>query len=232
MRTGNGNCFLWAGAALVLATTTAIAQTPVSYPNKVVRIVLPYSPGGGTNIATRIFSEKLAKDTGQPFIVENRPGGATVAATQAVARSAPDGYTLLATTATLLINHWTQPNLPYDTLQDLVGISTLIRNDHMIAVHPTLPDVPTLAEAGLPGFSMSNWDTLLAPAATPAEIIEKINSYVASAQASGEVQELLAKQGIVPFPNSVAAANALVRLELEKFGKVIKDNNIKVDPEE
>jgi len=95
-----------------------------------------------------------------------------------------------------------------------------------------LPEVPTLTEAGLPGFSATNWYTLLAPAATPRDVIEKLNGYVARAQATPEVQEQLAKQGIAVFPNSVTATNALMRSELENFGKVIRANNIKAEPED
>ena len=316
---------LCTAAFMLLSTTTAISQTAANYPGKPVRIVLPYAPGGAATAMTRAFADKLSKDLGQIFIVDNRPGGNTIIGTEAVVRAAPDGYTLLVVANSLLVNHWTQPNLPYDTLKDLAGISTLIRNDHMIAVHksvpantlneliayaqknpgkinsvinglgtnnhlenllfmqatdtkftmvpykgggaaiadllsgyvqmsfnspslflphikagtlkgiaisgdsrnPVLPDLPTFAEAGLTGFIAGNWYILFAPAATPRDIIEKLNVYVGRAQASNDVQELLARAGVDPYPNSVAVTNALLGKELEGVGRVIRENNIK-----
>ena len=108
-------------------------------PRKPVRIILPFAPGGGASATVRIFADRLSKDTGQPFIVENHPGANSVVATQELVRSAPDGHTLLVTTPTIAINHWARADLPFDTLKDLVGVSTLILNNKMMAMHPSVP---------------------------------------------------------------------------------------------
>ena len=127
-----------AAAALVTAAS-AVAQTTTNYPTKVVRIIVPFAPGGGTTPVARIFADKLAIGMGQSFIVDDRPGGNTTIGSQLMARAVPDGYTLLFVTNTHVINHWTQSKLPYDTLKDFAGVSTLIRNNHMLAAHPSVP---------------------------------------------------------------------------------------------
>lgn len=305
------------------------AQVPANYPFRVVRVILPYSPGGGTSAVMRIFADRLSRDLGQSFILDNRPGGNTVIGSEAMVRSAPDGYTLMMVTNTHVINHWLQPNLPYDTLKDFAGVSTMIRNDHMLAAHPAfpartlqeliayarknaggvnaavtglgsvnhlgtvlfmqatetrftivpykgggtavtdmisgavqvsintpttfapfiragklkgiaisgerrnaiLPEVPTFAESGLKGFTAANWYALLAPAATPAGILQKLNEKIAQAQASAEVVALLAKQGVDVFPGSLSQTEAFIRNDLERIGKVVRENNIKADPD-
>ncbi len=313
-----------------LPSTAATAQTAVNYPSKVVRIVLPYVPGGSGTVIARTFAEKFSKELGQNFIVDNRPGGNTIIGTEAVAHSAPDGYTLLATTAALIVNQWTQPSLSYDTLRDLTGVSTLIWGDHMFAVNPSvpannlkeliaylknnpgkvnaytsglgtnnhlenllfmqltdtkytvvpykgggaaisdllsgtlqmalntpslfaphiragklrglaiggekrnaiLPDVPTFAELGLRELAAAGtWYTLLAPAATPRDIVQKLNEQAAKAQVAADVQAILAKQGMAPLTKSVAATNAMLRLEMETWGRVIKANDFKAADE-
>ena len=320
---------LFTVAILTMGATTAAAQTTANYPSRVVRIVLPYVPGGSGTVIARTFADKFSKDLGQNFIVDNRPGGNTIIGTEAAAHAAPDGYTLLATTAALIVNQWTQPSLSYDALRDLTGVSTLIWGDHMFAVNPSvpannlreliaylkknpgkvnsytsglgtnnhlenllfmqltdtkytvvpykgggaaisdllsgnlqmalntpslfapyikagklrgiatsgekrnaiIPDVPTFAELGLKEFVAGTWYTLLAPAATPKDIVQKLNELTARAQASADVQAVLAKQGISPYPNSVGATNAMLRSEMETWGKVIRANDFKAAEE-
>ena len=314
-------------AALVIGAPAAIAQTAANYPNKPVRVILPFPPGGSTNIVTSIYAKKLNEDWGQPIIVDNRPGGNTLIGSEAMVRSTPDGYTLLGVTSSHIINPWLQPKLPYDTFRDFAPISTLTRADFMIAVNPNvpagnlkeliayaksnpgkanfgtvnlgsvqhlaielfmdttgtkftvvpykggaplnadlvsgvlqvifnnpasmspflksgkmkgiavsgdnrkaaLPDVPTFAEAGLPGFAGVNWMALLAPAATPKDIVQKINANIARAQASNDVRELLVNQAIEPYPLSVAATEAMMRADYERYGRIIREKNIKSD---
>ena len=246
-----------------------------------------------------------------------------------MARAVPDGYTLLFVTNTHVINHWTQSKLPYDTLRDFAGVSTLSRNNHMLAAHPSvpanslkdfvaylkkssdsvnaavtgvgsvnhlstlifmqltgtkfnivpykgggvaitdmlsgavqmsintvttfaphvksgklkgiaisgesrsavLPEVPTFTEGGMKGFVATNWYTLLAPAATPRDIIQKLNSEIRRAQMDAEVVSLLAKQGVEAFPGNVAETQVFLRAEFERVGRIIKEYNIKPDTE-
>jgi tripartite-type tricarboxylate transporter receptor subunit TctC len=318
-----------AAVALLFTATLAVAQTAANYPNKVVRVIVPYSPGGGTSAVMHIFADRLTRDMGHNFIVDNKPGGNTVIGSEAMARSAPDGHTLLLVTNTHVITPWFQPNLPYDTLRDFIGVSTMVRNDHMLATHPSFPantlkeliayarkngdkinaavtglgtvnhlgtvlfmqatgtkftivpykgggtaitdmlsgavqisintvttfaphirtgklrgiaisgdkrnpvvaDVPTFTEGGMKGFIAANWYALLAPSATPRDILQKLNEKVAQAQASPDVVALLAKQGVEVFPGNLAQTEAMIRSDLERIGKVIKENNIKAEAE-
>ncbi len=322
-RTGTRVC----AAMLASIALTAGAQTTPQWPTKPVRIIVPYAAGGSVGAATRIFAQKLSEIWGQPVIVDNRPGGNTIIGTQAVARSAADGYTLLSVTNTHVINPWLQTKLPYDALKDFTAVATLTRSDYMLAAaptfppntlkefiaytkanpgkvnsvanglgtgqhlvnelfmdatgtrftvipykgggqsttdlmsgvvqvsfnnllnlashvkvgqikgiaisgdkrHPLLPEVPTFAEAGLSGFTATNWFGVLAPVGTSKEILQKINADIAKVQNSADTRDLLAKQGLDPFPNSVAGSDALLKSEYERFGKIIREKGIKVD---
>jgi tripartite-type tricarboxylate transporter receptor subunit TctC len=121
---------------LVLAAGSAAAQ---SYPNRSVRVLVGFTPGGGTDIMARFLSPKLAEYLGQPFVVENRPGAATNVATEMAAKAAPDGYTLLFTTASLAINASLYKNLQYDALRDLAPISVLAESPNLLVAGPGLP---------------------------------------------------------------------------------------------
>ncbi len=317
---------LGAGAALGIATG-ALAQSAANYPNKPVRVILPYAPGGSTTAVTRIYSQKMSEEFNQSFIVDNRPGGNTIIGTEAMARAPADGYTILTITNSFVINHWLQPKLPYDTLKDFAGISAISRSDYMLGVHPSLPaknlkeflayakanpgkinsatvglgtvqhlvnellmvatgikftvvpykgggpamtdliggqvqasinnlvnlaphvksgkvrpiaisgdhrnpvipEMPTFAEAGLPGYVANNWFGMLAPAGTPRDILLKLNASIQKAQGMADVKDQLNKQGIDPYPTTVPQFEQLLKVDLERYGKVIKEANIKAD---
>jgi len=316
-----------AGAMLALATlsTTAGAQSAANYPNKPVRVILPYAPGGSTTAVTRIFTMKMSEVWGHTVILDNMGGGNTIIGSQAMVRAPADGYTLLTVTSTHVINPWLQAKLPYDTLKDFAAISTLTRSDYMLTAYPgfppnnlkeflayakanpgkinsasvglgtvqhlvnelfmeatgvnitvvpykgggpatadlvsgvvqvsfnnlvnfashvkagklkgiaisgdkrnpVLPNVPTFAESGLKGYVANNWFAMLAPAGTSRDIITKVNAEIGKAQASKDVQDLLARLGVDPFPSSVADTEALIRTDMARFGKIIKEKNIK-----
>ena len=320
---------LCSGALIALATlatlsTTALAQSAASYPNKPVRVILPYAPGGSTTAVTRIFTQKMSEVWGHTVILENQGGGNTIIGSNAMARAAPDGYTLLTVTSTHVINPWLQPKLPYDTLKDFAAISTLTRSDYMLTAYPAfppnnfkefmayakanpgkinsasvglgtvqhlvnellmeatgiqitvvpykgggpatadlvagvvqvsfnnlvnfashvkagklkgiaisgdrrnpvLPDVPTFAESGLKGYVANNWFAMLAPAAAPKDIITKVHAEIGKAQATKEIQTMLTNLGVDPFPSSIAETEALIRTDLARYGKIIKEKNI------
>ena len=124
---------------LVVAPHWASAQSAASYPNKPVRIIVPFSPGGAPSVLMGILNERFSKDLGQNFIVDNRIGSEGVIGTTAAARAVPDGYTLLGTTAPIVINHWMYPDRSYDTLKDFAMIATLARQDFVLAIHPSVP---------------------------------------------------------------------------------------------
>ena len=134
---------VWPGAVLVLAqlAAPAAAQNPASpYPNKPIRLVVPYPPGGTTDIVARGIGVKLAERFGQQVIIDNRGGASTIIGAEAVAKSLPDGYTLLLTTATTMsINPQVNPKLPYDAVKDFAPITSAVNVPFMIAAHPSVP---------------------------------------------------------------------------------------------
>jgi len=124
--------------ALALIAATAVAQG-TAYPAKPVRIVVPSSPGGGTDILARVLAQKLSESQGQQFVVENRPGAGQVIGIEAVARSAPDGYTLLMAASAIVINEVLYAKPPYDTLHDFVPVTLGASLPNILVVHPALP---------------------------------------------------------------------------------------------
>ena len=133
-------CKLWIAAAIGCAVGwpgAAVAQTP-RYPAKSIRIVNPYPPGGAVDIATRPVAQKLNEAWGQPVIVDNRPGAGTLIGTEMVVRAAPDGYTLLSTSAVIATNV-SLVRLPFDPVTDLAPVSLLVQTPYVLAVHPSLP---------------------------------------------------------------------------------------------
>ena len=128
----------WLPLVLALAAGSAGAQGS-SYPMKPVRIVVPSSPGGGTDILARVLAQKLSESFAQPFVVENRPGAGQVIGIEAVARSAPDGYTLLMAASAIVINEVLYAKPPYDTLRDFAPVTLGASLPNILVVHPTLP---------------------------------------------------------------------------------------------
>jgi len=124
--------------ALALIVAAAGAQG-TAYPAKPVRIVVPSSPGGGTDILARVLAQKLSESQGQQFVVENRPGAGQVIGIEAVARSAPDGYTLLMAASAIVINEVLYAKPPYDTLRDFVPVTLGASLPNILVVHPALP---------------------------------------------------------------------------------------------
>ena len=300
-----------------LCLSSALAQ---DYPNKNIKIVVPFTAGSATDIMARIVGEKLSASMGQPVIVENRPGaGGTLGASQ-VAKSEPDGYTLLVVSAGHVVNPVLYPGLTYDTLGDFAGVTPLaalpnalvvgagspiktvaeliaaakakpgqlnyasagvgsathvnaekfrsvaglqvthipfkgtpetivetsagrvdfmftpvlssvpsIRDNRMRALavstakrSSALPDVPTVAEAGLPGFVFDFWIGLLAPAKTPRAIVNKLNQEVNKALSLADVKERMGKLGAESVVMSPEQFDAYIKDEFNTLGAVMK----------
>ena len=127
---------LTAGALIALAGVAAAQPT---YPNKALRLIVPFPPGGSTNIVARIIGQKLNESLGQAVIVDNRGGGNTIIGTDALAKSAPDGYTLLFATSTVAIQPHLIANLPYDVFKDFAPVATLTKSEYILALHPSVP---------------------------------------------------------------------------------------------
>ncbi len=313
------------GMLLALSAALASAQ---SYPTKPIRIVVPFPPGGATDILARDVAQKLTEAWGQQVIVDNRPGAGGNIGSELVAKSAPDGYTLeMGTVGTHAINASLYAKMPYDhvkdfvpvilvagvpnvlvvnpavpvnsvaeliayakanpgklnfassgsgtsihlsgelfkvmagvqmthipykgsapALQDLLGGQVQLMFDNLppslpqikagklraLAVTtatraPALPDVPTIAEAGLPGFESSSWFGLLAPAGTPPAIVVKLNAEVAKWLATPDAKERLAKQGANAVGGSPEDFEKHIAAETVKWAKVVKDSGARVD---
>jgi len=125
---------LWLSLA-VLAVFPAAAQ----YPERSVRLIVPFAPSGGTDIMARALAQRMAESTGRQFVVENRPGGNAIIGTEAVAKAAPDGYTLLLTTNIFTINPWLHPQAPFNVERDFAPVTLAGSTPNLLAVHPSIP---------------------------------------------------------------------------------------------
>jgi len=297
------------------------------YPSKPVKLILPFPPGGGTDILGRLIGEQLSARLGQPVVQENRGGAGGNLGAEAVARAAPDGYTLLLAAPTLAISPTLYPKLAYDPLKDLAPIALVASVPNVMITHPSvpartlqefialakrrpgelnfgsggagtsnhlggelfnmvagvklehvpykgvnlamqdvlagnvqlvfigipaaaphiragklralavvaprrssaLPDVPTAAEAGLPGFEVTTWYGVLAPAGTPRAIIERLNAELARIMLAPELQPRLADMATDPRAGTPEEFGAYLREETAKWGKVIRDAGIRVE---
>ncbi|CAM3952434.1 Bug family tripartite tricarboxylate transporter substrate binding protein [Bordetella muralis] len=315
-----------AAAILGLAAGHATA-VEAAYPEKAVRIIVPYTPGGFNDTMARLFSKKLQEALGQPFIVENKPGAGTIVGTEQGARAAPDGYTLTVVGFPLVANTFLYKKLPYDGQKDfspiIVGAQTpnflVVKADspmqtladfvkqaqqkpgqmnyatagigtsnHLTmayfeevakisAMHvpykgssqmvtallggevdvmfdnapsalpqmragkeralavtsdnrsPLAPDIPTVAEQGYPGFGVSVWYGLAAPAGTPAPIVERLNEVLNQALKSPEVKKIFADQGVEPVGGSVQSFHDFYAQQLKTWGAVIERAGIKAE---
>ena len=310
------------GAALALCATLASAQ---GYPNKPVKVVVPFTPGSATDILARTLGQKLSEQWGQPVIVENRAGAGGTIGAGVVAKSPPDGYTLMVHSSGHAVNASMYPTLPYDTTKDFVEVATLGGQPNVLVVAPAsglrtvadliaaakkspgalnygsagigsgthvnaekfklaagidavhipykgtpeaitdtmtgrvtyffspisaalpniregklvalgvstakrssaLPNVPTIAESGLPGFDYNLWVGLWAPAGTPQDIVDKINADVAKVLAMPDVRERLAALGAEPMVMTSADFRKFMREEIDDAAKVVKAAGIK-----
>jgi len=310
--------------ALCLAATIAGAQD--TYPNKPVRIIVPYPAGGVADLLPRIVGEKLSSKWGQPVVVENKPGASGNIGMAEGARAAPDGYTLvLAPTGNLTVNPTLFPNLGFDTRRDLTPVTLLGQSPNVLVVHPSmpaknfrelvayaranpgklnfaspgegsgahlasellnqeagirtvhipykglapavndllggqvqmmfagistviqhvkagklvalaiaspkrnphLPDVPTVAESGIPGFDVTSWYGLVVRAGTPPTIIEKIQRDASEALHMPEVQAKLSDLGLEPVGNTPAEFAALIDAETTKWVGIVQKAGVK-----
>ncbi|MGZ5702925.1 MAG: Bug family tripartite tricarboxylate transporter substrate binding protein [Burkholderiales bacterium] len=124
---------------LMVATGNAAAQNLKNYPNKPIRFIVPFAPGGGVDIVARAVASRMTDIAGQQVLVDNRGGGGTIIGTELGARAAPDGYTWLFGSTTLAINPTLRVKLPYNTLTDLTPVSQTSFQSYVLAVHPSVP---------------------------------------------------------------------------------------------
>ena len=312
-------------ALAVLAAIAALPAAAQTYPTRPIRLVVPSSPGGGTDITGRIVANKLSEQLGQPVVVDNRAGAGTIIGIEIAAKAPPDGYTLLMGLSTLAINPSMYAKLPYDALRDLAPISLAVLSPNILTVHPSvpaktvkefialakakpgtitfgsagqatsphlsgellkvlakidivhvpfkgsgqsvisslageiaanfpsvptaipyikagklrglgvtmakrtaaLPDVPSIAEAGVPGYEATQWVGMLAPAGTPRPIIDRLNQEMVKLLKSPDVRDRLIADGADPAPTTPEEFGAYIKSETEKWTKVIKAAGIK-----
>ncbi|HEX4328234.1 MAG TPA: tripartite tricarboxylate transporter substrate binding protein, partial [Burkholderiales bacterium] len=312
-------------AACMLLAAAAQAQAP-AWPARAVRIVVPSSPGGGTDILARLMAQKLSESLGQSFVVDNRPGAGQVLGSDIVAHAAPDGYTLLMAASAIVLGQVTSKKSPYDVARDFAPITLVADLSNVLVVHPSvpansvaeliayakahpgmnyssagsgtsphlsmelfrsmagitlthvpykgtgpatmdlvagqvqlsmpniltalphvksgklralgvtgkrrtssMPTVPPIGEAGLPGYEALQWYGLLAPAGTPPAIIASVQAQVAKSLVLPEVRERLATDGADAVGSKPEEFAAYIKTELDKWGKLVKTANITAD---
>jgi tripartite-type tricarboxylate transporter receptor subunit TctC len=318
----------WSRAAIALVATfvplTAAAQ---GYPAKPIRYIVPFPPAGATDILARWVAEKVSPVLGQPVVVENRPGAAGGVGTELVAKSPPDGYTILMATAAQSISETLYAKQPFSFARDLAAVALIARVPNVMEVHPSVPartvkefialaksrpgqlnfassgsgttlhmsgelfklmtgtdivhvpykgsgpaitdlmaghvsvmwdnlpaslpyikagrlraiaitsaqrypgfpELPTVAESGVPGYEASAWFGVVVPAATPREVIARLNGEINKAVNLPDMKERLAQQGATPAPGSPEDFAAWIRAEIAKWAKVIKASGARVD---
>jgi tripartite-type tricarboxylate transporter receptor subunit TctC len=308
-------------ALAALALACAAGAQGQAFPTKPIRMLVAYAPGGGTDILARTIAQSMGEDLGQSVVVENKPGAGSQLATDVVAKSPPDGYTVLMATIAHSINPGLYKSLPYDSLNDFAPVSLVASVPLIILVSPTVPianvreliayakanpnklnnamatgsmphlagemfkkmagveivpvpfkgnspaypdlmagrvqlmfdalsaglsqvqsgrlrgiavtsaqrshaapDIPTVAESGLPAFEADAWYGVLAPAKTPPAVVDRLNAAIRKAVATPAVQDKLRSQGYTILVNSPAEFAAYIRSETAKWGKVVKES--------
>ena len=311
--------------ALALACALPAAHA-ADYPEKPIRIIVPFTPGGSTDILARMIGQKLQEAWGQQVIADNRPGANGVVAADITAKANPDGHTLMFVAIGHAINPLLQKNLPYDADKDFAAVSLTAILPQMLALNPKInaaslkellalakgpkpvnyatggvgssqhlatelmaymakvklnhipykggnqglldvvaghvdftittaltvvphvqakrvralavstakrldvaPDVPTMAEAGIPGYESVAWYGMVAPAGIPQKVMDKLAGETVKATNSSEMKTALIKQGAIPVGNTPKEFTAFIKNERSKYAKVIKEAGIKAE---
>jgi len=318
---------LFAAAAGVVLFVLSCGPAAALYPERVIKIVVPFAPGGGTDVVARTLAQEMGKDFGGSVIVENKPGAGTIIGTQAVAASEGDGYTLLMGTFANAVNPSLYAKLPYDQHRDLAPVALIARSFNIVVVNPAspiksiaeliaaakadpdklsygtygtgtsahlagelfkhmakvnlttvpykgsapaitdliggqievmfttvascaaliesgqlralavtsservpaFPNLPTVAEAGVPGYSAESWYGLFAPAKTPPEIVDRLNKAAATAVKAEAFKKLGVNEGLVMVASPPGELDRYFREQEERWRRVIQDAGIKAE---
>ena len=313
-----------AGVLMITASSATAQQT---YPAKPIRMIVPYPPGGGSDLMGRLVGQKLLESWGQPVLIDNRGGGNTIIGTEALVKSPPDGYTIFLTASPLAVLPHLYRSLPYDTLKDIAPVATFAIAAQVFVVNPSvaaanlqefialakakpgqlnfassgsggpahlagelfnlmtgvqmqhipfkgtaqaltalisgdvqvfsigpmtviphikagrlravaitgenrlaaLSQVPTFAEAGLPGFDLETWYGIVAPAGAPKSIITRLSAEIGRAALLPDFKEKLEAQGMRPYITTAEQFTELLKSDLAKYGKIVKAGNIKIE---
>ena len=315
-----------AATCLTLSAGQAVAQAQ-AYPTKPIKIIVPFGPGGFTDVVARILGVKLGESLGQSIVIENKPGAGSMIGTDQVAKSAPDGHTLLIVSSTHVISPWIYKNVPYDPIKSFTPVTKLVDSPYVLLTNPKvpaknvqefialakaqpdkihyassgngsaqhligglfasmtktqlkhvpyrssnlattdvvagvvessfagvpnalsqvpngrlnalavtsakripqLPNVPTMQEAGVPGYDATIWLALLAPAGTPPHIVNKLNTEIAKIMNTAETNKAMYEAGVEVSLSTPDALTQLMTSEMSKWGKVVKDAGIKLE---
>ncbi|RYF69592.1 MAG: tripartite tricarboxylate transporter substrate binding protein, partial [Comamonadaceae bacterium] len=313
-----------AATALAVLAPAATSAQPAGYPNKAIKLVVPYAPGGSADIAARLVTDEWGKALGGSLFIENKGGAGGNIGVDMVAKAAADGYTIGLQTVSLAINPSLTAKMPYDTLKDLAPIGMVASSQHVLVVNNAMPaktvkelvallkaqpgrysygsagagstfhmsaelfkavagtpivhipyrgggpamidtmsgqvamsfpvlsaaqphvqagklralgvtgtqrsalmpDVPTIAEAGLPGYAFETWFIVFAPAGTPRPIIDRLNTTLNQALSTPALKERMAKDGFDPIPSTPEQARARLEKEMPQWAKLIKERGI------
>ena len=313
-----------AALAAILATTGALAQT---YPSRSVKIIVPFAAGGPADVYARVLAEKLSHTMGQPFVVEDMPGGGSIVGTAAVQNSAADGYTLLMMSNTHTVNESLIKKKPFELMRDFVPVAPVNYSDLVLVVHPSvpaktlkefialakskpgvlnyassgpgtpyhmagelfkamagvnivhipykgssgartdilggqvqmmfdaittmapnvragklkalgtsgkarssvLPEVPTISEAGVPGYEAVIWLGFMAPKGTPEAVVDRLNREITKAANAPEMKAAWAAQGAVPMSMTPDEFARFMRADIEKWAKVVQVSGARAD---
>ncbi len=314
-------------AVLALAPFHMSGASAQDYPARSVKIIVPFGAGGPADVFGRQLAQYLTDSLKQPFVVENRPGAGAVIGSDAVAKSPPDGYTLLMMSNTHTTNESLIPNKPYQLMRDLVPVASVNYSDLLMVVHPSVPakdlkefialakkdpgklnyassgpgtpyhmagelfkamsgtnivhvphkasgdmrnsvlgghvqmmfdaittmaenakagnvrplgstglkrsaitpDVPTVAEAGVPGYEATIWLGIMAPAGTPKPIVDKLNAEINKVLNKPEVTQAWSKQGAVALVKTPAEFDSYLRADIEKWARIVQISGAKVN---
>ncbi len=309
--------------AALLATVPAV-QAQSSYPERPIRMIVPFAPGGGSDISARTMTDALGQSLGTTIVIDNRPGAGSVLGADIASKSAPDGYTLFLGNISMAFNAALYKKLPFNAIRDFAPVSLATEQPNIIVAHPslpaknfkefvalarsqpdkltyasaglgsgthlamemlmmsqkiklihvpykgtgpavtallgnetnafmstfasalphvksarlrgiavttktrapTLPDVPTVAESGVPGFEYATWYGILTPAGTSKPIIDKVNKAIVSILNTPEMKDRYARQGMDATPSSPAEFVKLLREETDKWAKVVREAKI------
>ena len=298
-----------------------------SYPERPVRLVVPYAAGGSTDTVARLVGARLTERLGQQVVIDNRTGAGTIIGTEIVARAAPDGHTLLMATPPLAVNPSLYRKVPYELKRDFVAVTNIAGSSNVLAVHPSVaasstrelialakahpgeykygssgiggaahlamalfesmtgvelvhvpykggapavidlvagrlalmmanlttaqshiragrlrglgigtknrsalfPELPTLAESGVPGYEANNWNGVVAPARTPREIVERLQRETVATIREPAIAERMAKAGLDAIGDTPQAFAAYLEAEAQKWGRLVKSAGIKAE---
>ena len=310
---------------LLMGGALCVTASAAGYPERPLRLVVPYSAGGSTDTVGRVIAPRLSERLGQQIVLDNRTGAGTLIGTEIVARSAPDGYTLLMATPPTAVNPTLYAKVPYDLKRDFVAVTNVARSSNLLVVHPSVaagstrelitllkaapgkynygssgiggaghlamaffenmagvdvshvpykggapavvdlvagrislmmanlttaqphiragrlrglgigtrtrsplfPEMPTIAESGVPGYEANNWNGVVAPAGTPRAVIERLHREIAAVLKEPVIAERMTAAGLEPIGDTPAQFSAYLLSEMDKWGRLVRTAGIK-----